>query len=216
MNLNIELSDKQTEAMNEEHWMQIPGYNGVYYVSDLGNIRTHNWKNKGWTRVMKPGYDHKGYLRTVLVNPITGKKKTIKVHRVVGQVWLSNPHNKPQINHKNGIKDDNRPVNLEWVTYRENFDHAVANGKQPGLFKRGLAPYNKGLNSYTKEHIPLDQYTPICGSDIGTSKLTEQQVIEIRSKFKKRVYTREMLAGEYGVKASCIKDVVNRKSWKHI
>ena len=46
--------------------------------------------------------------------------------------------------------------------------------------------------------------------------LTEDKVLQIRSKFKPRIYTRAMLALEYGVKESCIKDVVNRNSWKHI
>ena len=54
------------------------------------------------------------------------------------------------------------------------------------------------------------------GSLNGNSLLTEQDVLEIRKKYKPRIYTRSMLAIEYKVKESCIKDVVNRNSWKHI
>jgi hypothetical protein len=54
------------------------------------------------------------------------------------------------------------------------------------------------------------------GSLNGNSLLTEKDVLEIRQKYKPRIYTRSMLAIEYKVKESCIKDVVNRNSWKHI
>jgi len=203
-----QLQLKKKEPMTET-WKNVPGYGGVYQASSLGTLRTHNWKNKGVTRIMLPAQDANGYLRTVLVNPLTGKYKTIKVHRIVALTWIGNPENKPEINHKNGIKNDNCIENLEWCTHRENFDHSVVNGLQPGLFKEGA------LNRYAIAVLE-GRCEKVEGSKVGTSKLTETQVIEIRNKFKPRIHTREMLAQEYGVKASCIKDVICRKSWKHI
>jgi len=195
--------------MTPEIWRDIPGYNGVYQASTLGRILTRNWKNKGITVEMMPALDASGYLRTVFVNPITGVHKTIKVHRIVASTFIPNPDIKPEINHLNGIKDDNKIMNLEWVTHRENFDHSVDNNMQPALFSSAEE------NRYYRAVLD-GRCEKVQGSKVGTSKLTEKDVIEIRAKFKPRIYTREMLANEYGVKPSCIKDVVNRRSWKFL
>lgn len=71
--------------------------------------------------------DKNGYIRVALSHPITKKLKTFKIHRLVGLLYLPNPENKPEINHKNGNKQDNRAENLEWVTTQENITHAVEN-----------------------------------------------------------------------------------------
>lgn len=63
----------------------------------------------------------KGYLRILIRE--NGKSHTVFVHRLVAMAYIPNPNNKPQINHKNGIKTDNRPENLEWCTNLENRQH---------------------------------------------------------------------------------------------
>lgn len=169
-----------------------------YFCDKDGNIYTKNWKNTGKTRVMKPAPDKKGYLKTVMVNDVGGYCP-VRVHRIIASAFLFNPENKPFVNHKNGKKNDNRLINLEWCTAKENTAHAIKNG----------------LFSFTNSERSVNK-TPKAGELNGCSKLTNEKVLEIRRKFKPRVYTRKMLAKEYGVKESTIKDVVIRKSWKHI
>lgn len=162
-----------------------------YGIDRLGNVYGMNGK------LLKPATDLKGYLRVGLT--INGKLCTKKVHRLVAEAFILNPETKPCVNHINGIKSDNMVENLEWCTYKENTQHAIDND---------LFYFNSSKESVNK--------TIKRGSLNGMSLLDENKVIEIRSKFKKYVYTRKMLAIEYGVTECCIKDVISRRSWKHI
>lgn len=117
-----------------EEWKQIPWMPEGYVASSFGRIRRPAIRRE-YIRNGRPHADHlmpkvlagektsaKGYLRVNLGN------KTQQVHRVIAAVFIENPLKKPQINHKNGIKTDNRVENLEWVTNQENRDHAVKHG----------------------------------------------------------------------------------------
>ena len=98
-----------------EEWRDLPGYEGLYQASNLGQIRGPRGT------VNKPFKNRDGYLVATLYN---GRKKSrTGAHRLVAMAFIPNPDNKPQINHKNGIRTDNRPENLEWVTCSENNLH---------------------------------------------------------------------------------------------
>lgn len=93
--------------------------NGIYEISDMGSIR-----NIQTAKYLTGGINSDGYYTVVLSN--NGKTKSYKVHRLVAEHFTRKP--RIEVNHKNGIKTDNRAENLEFVTQHENILHAWANG----------------------------------------------------------------------------------------
>lgn len=87
-----------------------------YTVSELGEVKLNG-------QIVRTGINGRGYLRAFL--HLSGKNTSRQVHRLVALAFLSNPANLPVVNHINGNKLDNRLVNLEWVTYKENSQKAL-------------------------------------------------------------------------------------------
>ena len=114
-----------------ERWRDVQGYEGLYQVSDRGQVR-----NVKRGRVLKPHRQGNGYLQTMLAK--NNVRKYPLVHRLVAAVFIPNPENKPHINHKNGIKTDNAVENLEWCTMSENLLHRHRVLGQPGCRSRAV------------------------------------------------------------------------------
>jgi hypothetical protein len=103
-----------------EIWNDIPGKEGKYQVSNLGNVRSCV-KREEWYQLM-PFQDTCGYLYVDI------DKHSRGVHRLVADAFLLNADGKKEVNHKNGFKHDNRVSNLEWCSRSENIKHAYATG----------------------------------------------------------------------------------------
>lgn len=127
-----------TRGSNMEIWKDIKGYEGLYQVSNLGNVKAcekewsshHSAKLKHKAQLLKADDNH-GYKRVSLHK--NKKYKHFAVHRLVAETFILNPENKPYINHKNFIRSDNRVENLEWVNHKENSIYSRENAKNSAL-----------------------------------------------------------------------------------
>lgn len=118
--------------MKTEIWKDVIGYEGLYQVSNLGNVKrigSFRGVNKKYLNNYNliPMDNGKGYLRIKLTK--NNKSKRIMLHRIIAEAFLENIYNKPFINHINSNRKDNRLENLEWCTQSENVKHAVNAGR---------------------------------------------------------------------------------------
>ena len=113
-----------------EIWKDVKGYEGLYQVSNLGNVKSlkrvvpHKMTGSRTIpeKILKLISDGSGYLYVSLSKD--GKKKNPKVHRLVAESFIPNPDNLPQVNHIDEDKSNNRVDNLEWVTSLDNLNHS--------------------------------------------------------------------------------------------
>ena len=181
---------------------RLNGHKTKYFVSNYGEVysshKSHKKRNvklffKGKfinvTKLATTADKIDGYVRIVV--SYKGKRYTKKLHRMVLETFLDNTENKPEVNHIDGNKENNRLDNLEWCTRLENRRHAL---------RMGLA-----------------QATP-SGDECWNSKLCEKQVIDICEMLQDNNYTYDEIIDIIGTPCSrdMISDIKRRKTWKNI
>lgn len=142
--------ERQGVFMNEI-WKDIPNYEGIYQVSNLGNVRSITYQGTPKIRVLKIKYHHSGYsMVTLCKNKI---HKNIYIHVLVAKCFISNPLKKPCVNHIDGNKSNNNVSNLEWVTHSENTIHSINKLNHPPFSAKGKL----GANHHSSK--PILQYS---------------------------------------------------------
>lgn len=133
-----------------EIWKDIEGYEGLYQVSNLGNVKSLNYKHTGKERVLKTAKDKDNYLVVGLYKE--AKLKTHRVHRLVAQSFIPNSKNLPQINHKDEDKTNNCVENLEFCDRKYNCNFGTRNQRvAESNSKRVLCVENGVVYSSTME-----------------------------------------------------------------
>ena len=112
----------------KEKWIEVQGYDGRYEVSNLGNFRNFEGRRLA-IDYMKNGYGKVYFYKNK-------KRNMYYAHRVVAEHFVPNPEGKPEVNHDNSIRHDNRATNLKWSTSKENTQHAIKHGlRHPEVVK---------------------------------------------------------------------------------
>jgi len=116
---------------NQEVWADVKGYEGIYKVSTLGNVKrvgSFRGVNKSYLNgyYLTPVDNGKGYFRIKLT--VNNKSKRVMLHRIIAEAFIPNVNNKPVVNHLDGNKKNNDISNLQWCTQRENCIHAYKIG----------------------------------------------------------------------------------------
>ena len=157
----------------QEQWKDINGWEDLYEISSLGNIRS---KRTNKIRVL--GTNNFGYQTIRLYDGCRIEK--FLVHRLVAKAFIPNPENKEQVNHIDGDKTNNAVNNLEWCTQSENEIHAIKNGLKGiwnGYFK---VEYNNG-------EIEIYDNQSLFARKIGVSKTTIRNWLQhLSSTYSKR------------------------------
>ncbi len=168
----------------EERIEDVKGFEGRFMITDFGRLFSINGRWKG-VRELKPHIGKKEgyYITNLRMKP---KNRECRIHQLVGEHFVNNPKNKPQLNHEDGNKLNNHYSNLKWVTQLENIQHAVRIGL---IDKKGEKHHHAKLKD---ADIPLIFAMRNCGmimKDIGN---------------------------HFNVSRRTIGDVLNRRLWTHI
>ncbi len=172
-----------TNPCDSEEWKPVLGYEGYYLASRSGLIMSiHPYRPRKIGTILKPKTSKKSGKEYHYLNlSVGGKVKTTKIHRMVYEAFMGKIPEGLVINHKNGVKTDNRLENLEVMTTGENVLHGYR-----VLGRKGKAPHH------------------MRGEETGRAKLTNAEAEEIRYICKHRLMTHKRIAELYGISPSTV------------
>jgi hypothetical protein len=169
-----------------EHWLPVPGYEGFYDVSDLGQVRSiRHMTSRGWRggKILKQFKDSDGYYRVNLSR--YGKVRSYPVHALVLRAFAGDPGPGQQGRHGPAGKLVNRITNLSWGSAQDNSDDKYRDGSMA------------------------------CGERQGSARLTTDMVLDLRARATQRE-SGASLAARFGISRTHVSRVVTRKSWAHV
>ncbi len=238
LSLNDIVYEDDNGIIQTEKWSSCELISKTHLVSDLGRVKTipritsHNIPIQ--ERILVQTFTKDGYLAVKLLkNGDAPFSKT--VHRLVALIFIPNPDNKPEVNHKKGIKTDNRRINLEWSTRSENLVHAIKSGLRKCKFgERHLNAKltnaevfeicNSDLNTYDLANKYNIDHTTVSNikSGFSWSKVTNIEFVSKRTSPDKIVEifndkgSCAYLANKYSLSPMAIWRIKSGVSWKHI
>lgn len=192
----------QEENVNEI-WRNVVGYEGIYSVSSLGRIRRDK-PGKGRCvvgRIMKTRLTPAGYPIVCLTGSEPCVQKDYAVHKLVAAAFLGPCPIGKEVNHKDGNKSNPRQDNLEYITQKENHEHASRMGLKASGDRHGAR-----LHPETRPR----------GEASGKSRFTAKQVLDMRVRFAAGKVTAPQLAREHNTSRTVIHGILKRRTWKHI
>ena len=146
--------------MEKEIWRDVKDYDGLYLVSNLGRVKSLNYRRTGREEILKPSMNTCGYLFVDLSK--YGKQKAFLVHRLVAEAFIPNPENLQQINHKDEDKTNNCVWNLECCDYQYNNNYGTHNKRSAeartnGKCSKRVLQINKDTGEVIREWISLSE-----------------------------------------------------------
>jgi len=175
-----------TEELASEEWRPVVGWEGLYAVSNLGNVKSLNYRRSGRGQILRTASDRAGYLLVTLANP----RKTRLVHVLVAEAFigakpLATDGYRIEVNHEDGIKSNCRAFNLVWTSHLQNMQHASRNGLMA------------------------------IGEQCGASKLTKEMVVQIKIRLEAGD-VQHAIAREFRVSGQSINAIANGLTWRHV
>lgn len=159
-----------------EIWKNIDGYKPIYQVSDAGRVRSiaretiARYAIQRKTRILKATKDHVGYNVAYLYDEF-GKRRTVRVHRLVALAFIPNPDGLPEIDHIDGNKQNNFVVNLKWTTHKGNCSNPVTAKKQ-SFYVAENAKHKRSIIAYTIDGKFVGEWPTItmAAQETGTNR----------------------------------------------